>query len=459
MTRQQMRFERLSVDDRHHRWRHRPAKGLIAALVLAIAPRVSAQSHAAEAPPDVRLGGLYDQLSRSSPRIQAAEAFARAADARVPGASLPPDPQLQLGFMNRELPSLRPMETLGMTQLQLMQMIPTAGKLSLSGRVADAQAGAARARADDVRWEQRSRVATAFYDFYQADRNAAIAAETKRLLQDVARTAQTMYEVGAGRQADVLRSQVEIARMAADVVRMGSMRTAMSARLAAAVDLPHDSAPVARPALPALPDTLPPLDSLVTLAESFRPMIRAGELDLRAAEATAKLLAKEIWPDLQVGVQYGQQGGGMGTQRMGSLMIGATVPIYAKRRQLRMRDEGAAMQEMATADLVAMRADTRGRVLELYADFVRARDLRALYRATVLPQARASVTSSLAAYRVGDVNFMTLLDNQMTVNRYRQELITLEAEQGKALAELEMLVGRAMFDANAVAQSAAGEGR
>ena len=117
------------------------------------------------------------------------------------------------------------------------------------------------------------------------------------------------------------------------------------------------------------------------------------------------------------------------------------------------------MQAMATSDLVAMRADTRGRVLELYADFLRARDLRALYRATVLPQARASVTSSLAAYRVGDVNFMTLLDNQMTVNRYRQELFTLEAEQGKALAELEMLVGRALFDANAVAQSAAGEGR
>ena len=459
MTRQGIRFERLSVHDWHHRWCQRPAIRLIAALLLAIAPRVSAQWHGAESTPELRLGGLYDQLARSSPRISAAAALARAAEARVPGASLLPDPQLQLGFMNRQLPSLRPMEVIGMTQLQLMQMIPTAGKLSLSGQVAGAQAGAARARADEVRWEQRSRVAMAFYDFYQADRNAAIASETKRLLQDVAKTAQTMYEVGGGRQADVLRSQVEIARMTADVVRMGSMRLAMSARLAAALDVPLDSAPVARPALPALPDSLPTLDSLARLAESFRPMIRAGELDLRAAEATARRLAKEIWPDLQVGVQYAQQGGVMGTERMGSLMIGATVPIYAKRRQLKMRDEGAAMQAMATSDLAAMRADTRGRVLELYADFVRARDLRALYRATVLPQARASVTSSLAAYRVGDVNFMTLLDNQMTVNRYRQELFTLEAEQGKALAELEMLVGRALFDANAVAQSAAGEGR
>ena len=439
-------------------WRPRAVVRLVPALLLVIASRAWAQQ-GADAAPSVRLGGLYDQLARSSPRIGAAAALARAAEARVPGASLPPDPQLQLGFMNRSLPSLAPMETLGMTQLQLMQMIPTAGKLSLAGRAAGAQAAAARARADDVRWEQRSRVAMAFYDFYQADRSTGIAVDTKRLLQDVAKTAQTMYAVGEGRQADVLRAQVEIARMTADIVRMGSMRTAMSGRLAAALDVPLDSAPVARPAMPALPDSLPPLDSLVQLAESHRPMIRAGEQDLRAAEATARLAAREIWPDLQVGVQYGQQGGAMGTQRMGSLMIGATLPIYARRRQLKMREEGAAMQAMATSDLAAMRADTRGRVLELYADFVRARDIRALYRTTVLPQARASVTSSLAAYRVGDVNFMTLLDNQMTVNRYRQELFTLEAEQGKAVAELEMLIGRALFDANAVASGTAGDGR
>jgi hypothetical protein len=42
---------------------------------------------------------------------------------------------------------------------------------------------------------------------------------------------------------------------------------------------------------------------------------------------------------------------------------------------------------------------------------------------------------------------MTLLDNQMTVNRYRQELYQLDAEQGQALAELEMMLGRELFDA------------
>ena len=104
------------------------------------------------------------------------------------------------------------------------------------------------------------------------------------------------------------------------------------------------------------------------------------------------------------------------------------------------------MRIMAAADVRAMRADTRGRVVELYADFTRARNLLALYRTTVIPQAEGAVTASFSAYRVGRVNLMTLLDNQMTVNRYRQELVALEATQGKAIAEIEMMLGRQLFD-------------
>jgi outer membrane protein TolC len=74
--------------------------------------------------------------------------------------------------------------------------------------------------------------------------------------------------------------------------------------------------------------------------------------------------------------------------------------------------------------------------------------LTRLYQTTVLPQAEATVASALAAYRVGSVDFMTLLDDRMTVNKYRQELYTLDADQGKAWAELEMLTGRELIDPN-----------
>ncbi len=439
----------------------------LSALLVLAAGSVGVARAQTSSPPAPRdagslvLGSVYRGARLASPRAAAARALARAAQARVPSAKLPPDPQLQLGFMNYTLPGLRPMDPLGMTQLQVMQMVPIPGKLGLSGRVASAQAGAEVERATDVEWEIRGEVAMRFYDLYQTNQALSVAGESIRLLQDIRRTAESMYRVGEGRQADVLRAQVEIARMVEDTIRMTTMRSAMAARLNALLDRVAD-APVASPVLPHFPDSLPPLESLVSLAEEGRPMVKAGERELEASDAALRLARREIWPDLQVGFQYGQRNGEMGTERMGSLMVGASIPIFAGRRQLRTREEAAAMRQMALADLAAMRAETRGRVAEAYANLVQARNLAALYRTTVIPQAEAAVASALAAYRVGSVDFMTLLDNQMTVNKYRQDLFALESEQGKAWADLEMLMGRELFDANSVAgarATAAGEER
>lgn len=423
-------------------------------LAAAIA---SAQEAAAGQSPRLVLARVYAEARSTNPRAQAAQALARAADARVPGTRVPPDPQLQLGFMNYSLSNFRPMDPLGMTQLQLMQMVPVAGKLRLAGRVARSQADAARFRATDVEWEIRAKVAEAFYDLYAADQQLVIAQETLRLLQDIASIANSMYEVGEGRQTDVLRAQVEIARMSEDITRMRTMREAAAARLNALLNRTASSV-VESPALPAFPMQAPSVDSLIARALLTRPMIRAGLQEVAAAENASSLARREIWPDLQIGVQYGQRGAEMGTERMGSLMIGASVPIFATSRQLRMRDEAGAMQAMATADLDAMLADTRGRISETVASLTRARNLTALYRGTIVPQAEATVSSALAAYRVGRVDFMTLLDNRMAVNQYRQELVTLNAEQGMAWAELEMLLGYELFDASQVAPPGGGDG-
>jgi len=406
----------------------------------------------------LRLETVYDEVRKANPRIKAAEALARAARSRISAAGLPPDPQLQLGWMNYELPSLKPMEVVGMTQLQLMQMLPIGGKLGLSRRIARSRATAQRERAEDAWWEVRAQAAMPFFELYRADQSLAVMRESLRLLSDIREVADAMYRVGSGNQADALRGQVEIARMTEDTLRMQAMRTGMSARLNAIVDRPQQ-VPVGSPVMPSFPKQIPSLDSLEQLAYGVRPMLKAGAAELSAAESMERLARKELLPDLQLGLQYAQRkatsGDPMssappgGTERMGSLMIGASLPVFARSRQLKLREEAAAMRQMATSELMEMRADTRGALGEAYADLARARRLADLYRNTIVPQSRAVVAAALAAYRVGKVDFMTLLDNQMTVNKYRLELVALEAEEGRAWAELEMLTGTVLLDLTA----------
>ena len=410
------------------------------ALLLLAAAAQPARAQGQVAGDSLSLAEIYGRIDSTLPRVMAATATARAAAARIGPARRPPDPELQVGLMNRQLPGFGLDPVLGMNQIQLTQMIPVAGQLGLAAKVERAKTAAAGARAREVRLEERGRAAMAFFELYETDHSIAVTEETRRLLQDLAAIVSSMYAVGQGRQPDVLRAQVELARMTEDLVRMAAMRTGAAARLNAVLNVPSDVR-VAPPTLPVFPDSIPSRDSLQALALARRPMLAAGAEDVHSAEAAERLAGREIWPDLEIGVQYGWRPMETGTDHMASLMLGLRVPIWAGSRQKAMQRETAAMREMATADLASMEADTRARVAELYADVQRTRTLLQLYRTSVLPQAGATVASSLAAYRVGGVDFMTLLDARMSLGRYRQDTIRLEADLGRAFAELEMLTG------------------
>jgi outer membrane protein TolC len=273
-------------------WPGRACVAAVAAFQFGWLASADAQSPASPpSAPDgagvLLLGDLYAQVERVSPRLAMARALTQAANARVPGATRPPDPQVQLGVMNYMVPNRAPMPLLGMRQVQVMQMLPLGGKLALSGRVAGARASAVAERAQEVSWELRGEAAMAFYDLYALERRQNVMRETVRLLQDIEKTASAMSRVGEGRQSDVLRAQVEIARMVEDAVRMQAMRLAMEARPNALLDRATET-PVGTPALPAFPAALPERAALDSMAYLHRPMLRAALDEVRGSGASRR---------------------------------------------------------------------------------------------------------------------------------------------------------------------------
>ena len=419
----------------------------VACVLLALLPAAGAGQGTAGAP--LTLGEVYDLALARNSTLHAARASASAVAAREGSAKLPPDPVVQLGVMNASLPGFQAdMPSSMAPSVQVMQMLPFPGKLGLSGRIARQESEMARARTGEAGWEVRARAAMAFYEVYAADRQVEVMRETLRWLKDFQQVARAMYSAGEGRQSDVLRASVEVARMETEIARMRAMRAAAAARLNAVLSRPADT-PVPAVAYAPLPLSLPAADTLRAWAEGSRPMLEGGRVGVEQARTRQALARRELWPDLTVGLQYGQRPDEMGTERMGSVMLGFSVPVFAARRQLQMRRESEAMERMASAELDDMRAQVGARVGELLAELDRARTLVELYRAEVLPQATASASSSFSSYRVGAVDFMTLVDARMTLGRYRQELYTLLAEYGTLLSELETTVGRELPDTDA----------
>jgi len=388
------------------------------------------------------LDQLYLLVQQRSPVLRAAAAAVEASAAREASAGLPPDPTVQIGIMNFSVPGLKTdMPTAMAPSIQAMQMLPLNGRLGLSRRVAELETTMKRAGADEAWWEVRSRAAMLFYEIYETDQRIATMRESLRLLHEVEQVAKTMYATGEGRQSDVLRAGVEVARGDAELRRMEAMRTSAAARLNAMLARPSDT-PVPAVTLGELPLIIPGIDTLRAWGEASRPMLEGARANLEQARTRGDLARREIWPDPTIGVEYGQRSGEMGTDRMGSVMLGFSIPIFAKSRQLRMRDEAAAEESIARAELADSRAGFDARIAEILAELERARTLVTLYRAEILPQAHANVQASLSSYRVGRVDFMTLLDAQLAVNEYEQEHVALLANYGRFIAELELTIGR-----------------
>jgi len=417
---------------------------MIAAMAALLAlPRASLLSAQATAPVEgLRLSEVLELARSRNPRLLALTAAAEAAAYREPEASTLPDPTLQVGIMNFGLPNFNAdMPTSMAPSIQVMQMLPFPGKLSLKGDIASYGREMAESGADEAWWDVRGRASSMFYELYSLDRRIEVMRSTLALLQDFQQVAKAMYVAGTGRQADVLRSDVEVARMDGDIRQMEAMRVTMAARLNALLDRPA-ATEIPSPVLGELPLEIPARETLLAWADESRPMLERGRLGVAQAGKRTELAHRQIWPDFSVGFTYGQRNRGAGTERMGSAMVGFSIPVHAGSRQYAARDEAAAMERLAEAELGSMEAEVDARIGELLAELERTRTLTKLYRDEVVPEAHATVESAFSSYRVGNVDFMTLVDAQMTVNRYEGELYQLLGEYGKALAALESAVGR-----------------
>jgi outer membrane protein TolC len=65
-----------------------------------------------------------------------------------------------------------------------------------------------------------------------------------------------------------------------------------------------------------------------------------------------------------------------------------------------------------------------------------------LYQTGIISQASLQVNSAMSAYRVNKVDFLTLLDSQMTLYKYELEYHQALTEYEKSVANLEAAIGK-----------------
>lgn len=386
-------------------------------------------------PDTLRLSAVVAELRRANPMLQSARYAADAASERVSQAGALPDPMLTLGLRNRPLSGSGTAQMMTMNWLGLAQTLPWPGKLGFNEQRADHLAIASQMDAEEMEAALIARAKSAYFQAAFMDRALGIMAATRDLLRDFLEVTSAKYAVGTGLQQDILQAQVSIARMTADITAVEQNRVGVIARLNAFLGRPATE-PIGALELWPTSENVPAVESLMLMAATNRPAIRAARQRALAAEAGYRASRRALYPDFSLAVGYGQR---PEFQDLATVQLGITIPLWAGAKQLPERREMRAVQSMEAARELDLHNETFARLSELRAAAIRAQGLSLLYETSILPQALAAVESSLSAYRVGSVDYMTLLSNEMTVNQFEIERVRLAAEFHDALGGIAAL--------------------
>jgi outer membrane protein, heavy metal efflux system len=297
-------------------------------------------------------------------------------------------------------------------------------------RAAQANARRELAGVDRVALDVELDAAQAFWMLAEARAAAEITQQQHVLADQLVQAAMARYTTNTGTQSDVLRAQIEVARLNAE-----QKATAAEVRAAEAMlntSLARDPAAPIPDLDVKVSDALPPTPETIASAAQRRPELQAGRAEIEQAEAEVRVMNSMYAPMamVQTGPAYTMEAG-----HGWMAMVGISIPLW--RGKLRAGvDEANAMVDMAQADLDAMQRMAEGQARSARENVVAARERYVALRDDLVPRAEQAIAPTLAAYSAGQVPLVSVVEAAQALWTAQRDLVMARAELGLAWARL-----------------------
>jgi outer membrane protein TolC len=409
-------------------------------LILMLMP---CSSSAQSEKPRLNADQLVDEAFQNNPEILAAKMKWEVFKEKVPQARALPDPMFGFGIINLPTNFSFRNEDMTMKEISISQMFPFYGKRRLMGEMAGKEAEAVFNEIQEKANRIIRDVKTAYYDLSHVYRTTEVTQRNKEILENFAKIAETKYSVGEGVQQDVLKAHVEVSKMVDDLIMLGQRKRALEAKLKALLNRPPE-AQVGEPEEFTFRKLPIEIEAFQKTAEEINPTLKAMKKMIEAKEKAYALAKREYYPDFNFKFAYGQRDNGPDMKRRDMLtgMMELNIPIYFKSKQDRKVAETKAEILATEAQYRAMKNEIFFMIADMGSMTQRVERQIDLYKTGIIPQANLQVNSALSAYRVNKVDFLTLLDSQMTLYKYELEYHQALTEYEKSVANLEAAIGK-----------------
>lgn len=376
---------------------------------------------------------------QDNPEILAAAARLAAAAERPAQAGSLADPVLTGVYRNTGFGSFTlGEEMMTVAGLRFTQAIPYKGKRTLRAATATRAIDVAAARLDLISRRVAREITEAYFELAYVDEAVDIVEDTRDYLINLEQTAQARYAVGEGIQQDVLKAQVEVSVLLNRLIMLEQQRDSTETRLNRLLDRPVATTigDVARVPAPAWNLTLEQLQAEATASSA---LVRERARQIEEQRAALDVARSETKPDWILSGAWMNRGS---LPDIWEVNVGITLPIYKDTKQDRAVAEAAASVRASEHELQNGSSMVAAAVREQFLRAERASRLLQLYGEAIIPQGTLSLESAAAGYEVGRVDFLTVLDNVVTLLTYQLEYYRQYADYMQALARIEEHIGR-----------------
>ncbi|MEO8326689.1 MAG: TolC family protein [Nitrospirota bacterium] len=379
------------------------------------------------------LQALVEEALLRNPDIQGARRQWEASQAIIPQVQSLPDPNLLLGY--QRMPMLEPLEG---PVYGFSQKFPFPGKLGLKGEVAARYADRIEQVYLATQLNVISRLKRHYWDLHFIHKSIEIVEKNKLLLMQFEKTANARYSVGKTAQQDVFRAQVELSRVLDRLAVLEQQKESLHAAINRILNHPPIG-PLGTPEEIHLTPILQDLPELARQAEAYSPILLGSAKSVAQGEESVSLARKEYFPDFNLSAL------GTRNERINEngyqIMLGIQIPLFYQTKQREGVNQAVADLSRAREDLTATRQDVLFQVKDAFERARRASRLVKLVGKAIIPQATLALQSAQAGYSVDKVDFLTLLNNLLTLQENELELHGEMVEHEKAVARLEELTG------------------
>ena len=393
-------------------------------------PSLAGAQTAPVLPSPLSLGDVIRIASERRDEIQAARARTRAGEARPSIVSALQDPMISPSLDH--LPFMLGGADVSFT---IEQQIPLSGIRGHRRASALADVDRLRAEASRTTLDVGLQAVNAFLMVQERRRTEALVSEQLSFARDVVSAANARYASGTAPQSDVLRAEVEVARLEAFARALVSEVRGAEAMLNTSLALDAES-PV--PPFASLAFAQPPPSwSTIKTALTSRPELVAGRAEIARAGADVEVMRDMFRPmaTIRTGPAYTMAEG-----RGWMAMVGISLPIWRDKLHAGVA-EAEAMRAMSEADLRAMTRMIEGDAAVAIHQLQAARDRQAALTTDVLPRARMAIEPAVAGYTSGQLPLVSVIEAVQALWLVQADLIAADTELGLAWARLGRAIG------------------